>query len=146
MGKTGVLVDASLETTKDAAAAQQANGADFAANAFDDLTDKANEDFICALRLGPVDDYADVSARRTLMINTYFVCCIRYELSAQLRKINTFNGRTFNCSSQPRYLQVSFFHMFIDILLSQARYIEADTRARQYNGIVDTRDVRAEPI
>ncbi|KAK7005917.1 major facilitator superfamily domain-containing protein [Favolaschia claudopus] len=48
LGKTGVLVDASLEATKDAAAAQQANGAKFAANAFDDLTDKANEDFICA--------------------------------------------------------------------------------------------------
>jgi hypothetical protein len=113
MGKTGVLVDASLETTKDAAAAQQANGTDFAANAFDDLTDKANEDFICALRLGPVDDYADVSARRTLMTNAYFVCCIRCELSAQLRKRNTFNGtlRTFDCSSQPRYLQVSCFHM-----------------------------------
>ncbi|KAJ7873888.1 MFS general substrate transporter [Mycena olivaceomarginata] len=46
---TGILVDASLETTKDAAAAQQANGADFAANAFDDLTDKANEDFIYVL-------------------------------------------------------------------------------------------------
>jgi Na+/alanine symporter len=48
LGKTGDLVDASLENTKDAAAAQQANGAQFAANAFDDLTDRVNEDFICA--------------------------------------------------------------------------------------------------
>ncbi|CAK5281298.1 unnamed protein product [Mycena citricolor] len=49
MGKARVLVDASREKTSDAAAAQQANGATFAANAFDDLTDKANEDFIYAL-------------------------------------------------------------------------------------------------
>ncbi|KAJ7933750.1 MFS general substrate transporter [Mycena leptocephala] len=57
LGKTGDLVDASLENTKDAslentkdaAAAQQANGAQFAANAFDDLTDRVNEDFIYVL-------------------------------------------------------------------------------------------------
>ncbi|KAJ7141322.1 MFS transporter [Mycena epipterygia] len=49
MGKTGALVDASLERTEDAAAAQQANGAQFGANAFDDLTDRANEDFIYVL-------------------------------------------------------------------------------------------------
>ncbi|KAF7376545.1 hypothetical protein MSAN_00070600 [Mycena sanguinolenta] len=46
MGKTGDLVDASLEDAKNAGAAQEANGAQFAVNAFDDLTDKANEDFI----------------------------------------------------------------------------------------------------
>ncbi|KAJ7709792.1 MFS transporter [Mycena rosella] len=51
LGRTGVLVDASLERTEDAASAQQANGAQFGANAFDDLTDKANEDFICAFFL-----------------------------------------------------------------------------------------------
>ncbi|KAJ6498839.1 MFS general substrate transporter [Mycena sanguinolenta] len=49
LGKTGELVDASLEDTKNAAAAQEANGAQFAANAFDDLTDKVNEDFIYVL-------------------------------------------------------------------------------------------------
>ncbi|KAJ7267607.1 MFS transporter [Mycena haematopus] len=49
LGKIGVLVDASLETTEDAAAAQEANGAQFAVNAFDDLTDKVNEDFIYVL-------------------------------------------------------------------------------------------------
>ncbi|KAJ7782319.1 MFS general substrate transporter [Mycena maculata] len=49
LGKTGTLVDASLERTKDAAAAQEANGSQFAANAFDDLTDTANEDFIYVL-------------------------------------------------------------------------------------------------
>ncbi|KAJ6594390.1 MFS transporter [Mycena capillaripes] len=49
LGRTGELVDASLERTEDAAAAQQANGAQFGANAFDDLTDKANEDFIYVL-------------------------------------------------------------------------------------------------
>ncbi|KAF7311003.1 hypothetical protein HMN09_00643700 [Mycena chlorophos] len=48
-GKTGELVDASLEETKDAGAAQQANGAQFGANAFDDLTDRQNEDFIYVL-------------------------------------------------------------------------------------------------
>ncbi|KAF8199900.1 MFS transporter [Mycena galopus ATCC 62051] len=51
LGKSGDLVDASLESTKDAAAAQEANGARFAENAFDDLTDKTNEDFICASTL-----------------------------------------------------------------------------------------------
>ncbi|KAJ7497757.1 MFS general substrate transporter [Mycena latifolia] len=49
MGKTGALVDASLERTEDAGDAQRANGADFGANAFDDLTDTANEDFIYVL-------------------------------------------------------------------------------------------------
>ncbi|KAF7357794.1 hypothetical protein MVEN_00825400 [Mycena venus] len=64
LGKTGDLVDASLESTKDAAAAQQANGAQFAANAFDDLTDKRNEDFICGLLYklsrNPADSPLDV--------------------------------------------------------------------------------------
>ncbi|KAJ7680774.1 major facilitator superfamily domain-containing protein [Mycena polygramma] len=49
LGKTGALVDASLERTEDAAAAQAANGAQFGVNAFDDLTDRANEDFIYVL-------------------------------------------------------------------------------------------------
>ncbi|KAJ7495979.1 MFS general substrate transporter [Mycena galericulata] len=49
LGKTVVLVDASLERSEDAAAAQQANGAQYAANAFDDLTDSANEEFIYVL-------------------------------------------------------------------------------------------------
>ncbi|KAJ6625765.1 MFS transporter [Mycena sp. CBHHK59/15] len=49
LGKMGVLVDASLEKTADAADAQRANGAQFAANAFDDLTDCENEDFIYVL-------------------------------------------------------------------------------------------------
>jgi hypothetical protein len=35
-----VLVDASLKRTEDAAAAQAANGAQYGANAFDDLTDE----------------------------------------------------------------------------------------------------------
>lgn len=47
LGKMGVLIDASLERTADAATAQQANGAQFGANAFDDLTDRENEEFIC---------------------------------------------------------------------------------------------------
>ncbi|KAJ7217670.1 MFS general substrate transporter [Mycena pura] len=49
LGKMGVLIDASLERTEDAAAAQQANGAQFGANAFDDLTDRENEEFIYVL-------------------------------------------------------------------------------------------------
>ncbi|KAJ6494935.1 MFS general substrate transporter [Mycena vulgaris] len=49
MGKTGALVDASLEKTEDAAGAQAANGEGFGANAFDDLTDRGNEEFIYVL-------------------------------------------------------------------------------------------------
>ncbi|KAJ7646815.1 MFS general substrate transporter [Roridomyces roridus] len=49
LGKSEKLVDASLERTEDAGAAQQANGAGFASNAFDDLTDLQNEDFIYVL-------------------------------------------------------------------------------------------------
>ncbi|KAJ7282799.1 MFS general substrate transporter [Mycena rebaudengoi] len=49
LGRSGVLVDASLERTEDAAAAQKSNGATFGANAFDDLTDRENEDFIYVL-------------------------------------------------------------------------------------------------
>lgn len=49
MGRKGALVDASLERTEDAGEAQRANGAQYGANAFDDLTDSANEDFIYVL-------------------------------------------------------------------------------------------------
>ncbi|KAJ7071951.1 MFS general substrate transporter [Mycena amicta] len=48
-GKTPDLIDASLESTKHATAAQQANGPQFGANAFDDLTDRQNDDFIYVL-------------------------------------------------------------------------------------------------
>ncbi|KAJ7162030.1 MFS general substrate transporter [Mycena filopes] len=49
LGKIGTLVDASLEKTRDAGAAQAANGVGFAARAFDDLTDWGNEEFIYVL-------------------------------------------------------------------------------------------------
>jgi hypothetical protein len=51
LGKTAIVQDASLETRENANTAQEANGARFGENAFDDLTDRQNEDFICELKL-----------------------------------------------------------------------------------------------
>ncbi|KAF7321975.1 hypothetical protein MKEN_00720000 [Mycena kentingensis (nom. inval.)] len=48
-GRSAVLVDASLETNKEASRAQEANGEGYAANAFDDLTDRGNDEFIYVL-------------------------------------------------------------------------------------------------